>query len=144
MCRFRHFLVAFSLSFDHNQRQPCPCATANHDRPIHRGAEGSVEIPHRRQHGLGAAELRRLRPGHDGFDAAGFSQQQVFNIMFLKLDYVDSLNRWQYFMTMANTALYPGLGPVRAKELYPLWKAVPFFVEKASHSQSQCPIYLCR
>jgi hypothetical protein len=46
-------------------------------------------------------------------------QQQLSASTTLKLDYVGSLGRHQYVVPEANTALYPGPGPVLAREPFP-------------------------
>ena len=46
-------------------------------------------------------------------------QQQVTNNMVLKLDYVGSASRHQYVVPEANTALYPGPGPISARQPFP-------------------------
>jgi hypothetical protein len=46
-------------------------------------------------------------------------QQQLSNSLVLKLDYVGSLSRFQYSNPNANTALYPGPGPIAARQPFP-------------------------
>lgn len=46
-------------------------------------------------------------------------QQQLAPNMSMKIDYVGSLGRHQYIVPEVNTALYPGPGPVLAREPFP-------------------------
>jgi hypothetical protein len=49
---------------------------------------------------------------------AGVQQQLQGNIV-MKLDYVGSVSRHQYIVPEANTALYPGPGPISARQPFP-------------------------
>ena len=55
-------------------------------------------------------------------------QQQISNSVMVKLDYVGSLSRHQYITLNGNSALYPGPGPVLAREPYPQYGG-PFAFE---------------
>jgi hypothetical protein len=55
-------------------------------------------------------------------------QQQLSASTVMKLDYVGSLSRHQYIGTTANTALFPGPGPISARQLYPQYGG-PFSFE---------------
>jgi Carboxypeptidase regulatory-like domain len=46
-------------------------------------------------------------------------QEQLANSVVMKLDYVGSLSRHQYSNPNANTALYPGPGPISLRQPYP-------------------------
>jgi hypothetical protein len=46
-------------------------------------------------------------------------QQQLTNSMVMKMDYVGSVSRHQYIVPEANTALYPGPGPISARQPFP-------------------------
>jgi len=46
-------------------------------------------------------------------------QQQLASNLVLKLDYVGSLSRHQYINPTVNTALYPGPGPISARQPFP-------------------------
>ena len=46
-------------------------------------------------------------------------QQQLTNSMVMKLDYVGSVSRHQYIVPEANTALFPGPGPISARQPFP-------------------------
>lgn len=60
-------------------------------------------------------------------------QQQLDASMVLKLDYVGSVSRHQYIVPEANTALFPGPGPISARQPFPqyggpfsyAWNAAP-------------------
>jgi len=60
-------------------------------------------------------------------------QQQLMPNMVMKLDYVGSVSRHQYIVPEANTALYPGPGPISARQPFPQyggpfsysWNAAP-------------------
>ena len=55
-------------------------------------------------------------------------QQQLTNAMTMKLDYVGSLSRHQYINNTVNTALYPGPGPISARQPFPQYGG-PFSFE---------------
>jgi hypothetical protein len=55
-------------------------------------------------------------------------QQQLTNAMTMKLDYVGSLSRHQYINQLVNTALYPGPGPISARQPFPQYGG-PFSFE---------------
>ena len=60
-------------------------------------------------------------------------QQQLTNSVVMKLDYVGSVSRHQYIVPEANTALYPGPGPISDRQPFPQyggpfsfsWNAAP-------------------
>lgn len=58
----------------------------------------------------------------------GGIQQQLAKSLALKVDYVGSLSRFQYIAPYANTALYPGPGPISARQPFPQYGG-PFFYE---------------
>ena len=60
-------------------------------------------------------------------------QQQLTNSMVMKMDYVGSVSRHQYIVPTANTALYPGPGPISARQPFPQYGG-PF-----SFSWNQAP-----
>jgi hypothetical protein len=64
------------------------------------GADPDNKIPYSLQYNLGI-------------------QQQVTNNMVMKIDYVGSVSRHQYIVPEANTALYPGPGPISARQPFP-------------------------
>ena len=55
-------------------------------------------------------------------------QQQLPSAMAMKLDYVGSLSRHQYINSTVNTALYPGPGPISARQPFPQYGG-PFSFE---------------
>ncbi len=55
-------------------------------------------------------------------------QQELPSSMALKLDYVGSLSRHQYINMEANTALFPGAGPISARQPFPQYGG-PFSFE---------------
>ncbi len=55
-------------------------------------------------------------------------QQSLPSSMALKVDYVGSLSRHQYINMEANTALYPGTGPISARQPFPQYGG-PFSFE---------------
>jgi hypothetical protein len=46
-------------------------------------------------------------------------QQQIGNNIVMKVDYAGSISRHQFVVPEANTALYPGPGPISARQPYP-------------------------
>lgn len=78
------------------------------------GANPNNKIPYSMQYNLGV-------------------QQQLSSSLVMKLDYVGSVSRHQYIVPLANTALYPGPGPISARQPFPQyggpfsfsWNAAP-------------------
>lgn len=64
------------------------------------GADPDNKIPYSLQYNLGV-------------------QQQLTNSMVMKVDYVGSASRHQYIVPTVNTALYPGPGPISARQPFP-------------------------
>jgi hypothetical protein len=78
------------------------------------GANPNNKIPYSLQYNLGV-------------------QQQLMSNLVMKLDYVGSASRHQYIVPEANTALYPGPGPISERQPFPQyggpfsysWNAAP-------------------
>jgi hypothetical protein len=59
-------------------------------------------------------------------------QRQLSNSLAAKIDYVGSLSRHQYINPTGNMALYPGPGPVSARQPYPQYGGPSSYYENAA------------
>jgi hypothetical protein len=70
-------------------------------------------------------------------------QQRLASSLALKVDYVGSADRFQYIDPLGNTALYPGPGPISAREPFPQFGGQFFFewnVAPASYNALQAEL----